>query len=160
MGTLSWKILLPNLFDVSTAKDPSLVSFAKLLRSDPTVINHPIILDQAKLYWSHWTITLSMAYFRRKPEPGLIHHSDRGSQYASYDYRNLLNKYHMIGSMSKKGDCWDNAVVESFFKSLKTERTSERSYQTKEELRVDVMDYIEMFYNSERLHSTIGYSSI
>ena len=65
----------------------------------------------------------------------------------------------MRGSMSRKGNCWDNAVVESFFKTLKTERTDEKAYQTKVELRADVIDYIEMFYNARRLHSTIGYSS-
>ena len=70
------------------------------------------------------TDALSMAYWRRKPEKGLIHHSDRGSQYAGGDYQNLLGNYGMICSMSRKGDCWDNAVAESFFHSMKTESTS------------------------------------
>ena len=100
---------------------------------------------------------LSMAYFRRKPKPGLIHHSDRGSQYASNGYQQLIREYQMTGSMSRKGNCWDNAVAESFFRSLKTERTDDSSYHTKEEARIDVIEYIEMFYNSQRLHSTLGY---
>jgi putative transposase len=102
---------------------------------------------------------LSMAYWRRKPGKGLIHHSDRGSQYASKDYQKLLNHYGMISSMSRKGDCWDNAVVESFFHTLKTERTNGILYRTRDEARNDVFDYIEMFYNSHRLHSFIGYKS-
>ena len=101
---------------------------------------------------------LSMAYFRRKPDSGLIHHSDRGSQYASNEFQKLMREYQMTGSMSRKGNCWDNAVAESFFKSLKTERTDESSYHTKEDARTDVIEYIEMFYNSQRLHSTIGYN--
>jgi putative transposase len=102
---------------------------------------------------------LKMAYHRRLPGKGLIHHSDRGSQYASHAYQDLLLKNRMICSMSRKGNCWDNAVVESFFHSLKTERTSEKRYLTRNEARKDVIDYIEMFYNSHRLHSTIGYRS-
>jgi transposase InsO family protein len=100
---------------------------------------------------------LSMAYWRRKPGNGLIHHSDRGSQYASRDYRHLLDVYGMICSMSRKGDCWDNAVVESFFHSLKTEWTSDILYRTRNDARNDVIKYIEMFYNSQRLHSYLGY---
>ncbi len=100
---------------------------------------------------------LSMAYWRRKPEKGLIHHSDRGSQYAGGDYRKLLGIYGMICSMSRKGDCWDNAVAESFFHSLKTEWTSDMLYRTRNDARNDVIKYIEMFYNSQRLHSYLGY---
>jgi transposase InsO family protein len=102
---------------------------------------------------------LNMAYWQRKPEKGLIHHSDRGSQYASYDYQDLLNAYGMQCSMSRKGDCWDNAVVESFFRSLKTERTDDVVYRSREEAIRDVVDYIEMFYNSNRLHSYLGYKT-
>jgi putative transposase len=103
------------------------------------------------------TDALSMAYWRRKPERGLIHHSDRGSQYASRNYRHLLDVYGMVCSMSRKGDCWDNAVVESFFHSLKTEWTSDILYRTRNDARNDVIKYIEMFYNSQRLHSYLGY---
>jgi len=102
---------------------------------------------------------LSMAYWHRKPGKGLVHHSDRGSQYAGIKYQELLNQYGMSCSMSRKGDCWDNAVVESFFHTLKTERTHSIIYQTRDEARSDVIDYIEMFYNCRRLHSFIGYQS-
>ena len=99
------------------------------------------------------TDALTMAVWRRKPPPGLIHHTDRGSQYASDGYQRELKKFGMICSMSRKGDCWDNAVVERFFRSLKSERTNHRSYRTRDEAKRDVIDYIEMFYNSRRLHS-------
>jgi transposase InsO family protein len=102
---------------------------------------------------------LLMAYWRRKPGKGLIHHSDRGSQYAGNDYQKLLDSYGMICSMSRKGDCWDNAVAESFFHSLKTEWTSDIVYRTRSEARNDVIRYIEMFYNSNRLHSYLGYKN-
>jgi len=102
---------------------------------------------------------LLMACFRRKPVKGLIHHSDRGSQYASGEYQHLLKTFGMRCSMSRKGDCWDNAVVESFFHSLKTEWTADIVYTSRGQARRDVMDYIEMFYNSNRLHSFNGYSS-
>jgi len=105
------------------------------------------------------TDALSMAYWRRKPGKGLIHHSDRGSQYASFDYRNLLGIYGMICSMSRKGDCWDNAVAESFFHSLKTEWTNDIIYRTRSDARGDVIQYIEMFYNSNRLHSYLEYKN-
>jgi len=102
---------------------------------------------------------LSMAYFRRRPSKGLLHHSDRGSQYAAGEYQKMLNQYGMICSMSRKGNCWDNAVVESFFHTLKTEYTDEKRYSTRDEARIDVIDYIEMFYNSYRLHSSLGYEN-
>ena len=102
---------------------------------------------------------LTMAIWRRRPKEGLIHHSDRGSQYASHDFRTLLKTHGVKGSMSRKGDCWDNAVVESFFGSLKQERVQWRSYQTRYEAQQDVLQYITMWYNSERLHSYLGYMS-
>ncbi len=102
---------------------------------------------------------LTMAVWRRRPQPGLIHHTDRGSQYASVAYQSALQKHDMICSMSRKGDCWDNAVVERFFRSLKTERTNHRLYRTRDEAKQDVIDYLEMFYNSRRLHSYLGYLS-
>ena len=80
-------------------------------------------------------------------------------QYAGKVYQRELKKYGMICSMSRKGDCWDNAVVERFFRSLKTERTNHRLYRNREEAKRDVIDYIEMFYNSCRLHSYLGYTS-
>jgi transposase InsO family protein len=102
---------------------------------------------------------LTMAIWQRKPKAGLIHHSDRGSQYASKAFRKLLKVHGINGSMSAKGDCWDNAVAESFFGSLKQERVHWRNYQTRYEAQQDILNYISMFYNSYRLHSTLGYMS-
>lgn len=102
---------------------------------------------------------LEMAVWRRQPGEGLIVHSDRGSQYASSRYRSLLRKHKFVGSMSRKGDCWDNAVVESFFGTIKQERVQWRHYQTRCEAQQDILNYIAMFYNSYRLHSTLGYKS-
>ncbi len=83
---------------------------------------------------------LVMALWRRRPNSGLMHHSDRGSQYACEEYRKLLQRYGVVCSMSRKGDCWDNAVVERFFRSLKSERTDHRLYRTRKEARHDVID--------------------
>lgn len=102
---------------------------------------------------------LHMALAARKPAPGLIHHSDRGSQYASHDYQALLTRAKMIGSMSRKGNCYDNASVESFFGTLKTELVYQRQYTTREEARADIFEYIEVFYNRIRCHSALGYKS-
>lgn len=102
---------------------------------------------------------LTMAIWNRRPTKGLICHSDRGSQYASKKYRKLLKLNGFLGSMSRKGDCWDNSVVESFFGSLKQERVHWEHYQTRYEAQQDILDYIVMFYNSERLHSTLDYCS-
>jgi putative transposase len=102
---------------------------------------------------------LDMAVGRRKPDPGLIAHSDRGSQYASFDYQKELDKHGFICSMSGKGDPWDNAVMESFFGSLKTELIHQRHYKTRDEARGDIFEYIEVFYNRVRLHSALGYLS-
>jgi transposase InsO family protein len=102
---------------------------------------------------------LQMVVWRRRPEDGLIFHSDRGSQYCSNDFQKRLKKYGMISSMSRKGDCWDNSVAESFFGTLKIERIFDSIYQTREEAKRDIVDYIEMFYNSKRRHSYLGYLS-
>jgi len=102
---------------------------------------------------------LKMAIWQRRPQAGLIHHSDRGSQYASKAFRKLLKAHGFQGSMSRKGDCWDNAVVESFFGSLKQERVQWRNYQTRYEAQQDILHYIAIFYNPYRLHSTLGYIS-
>lgn len=87
---------------------------------------------------------LRMAIFRRQPGTGLLFHSDRGSQYCSKDFQDMLKKHQMISSMSRKGNCWDNAVAESFFGSLKTERVFFSSYATRDAARMDIVDYIEM----------------
>jgi putative transposase len=102
---------------------------------------------------------LKMAYRRRRPAKGLIHHSDRGCQYASEDYRSLLADYGMQMSMSRKGDCWDNAPMESFFGTLKKELIHHRRYRTRAEARREIFEFIEVFYNRERLHSSLGYRS-
>ena len=102
---------------------------------------------------------LTMAWFRRKPAPGLMHHSDRGSQYASHAFQARLKEYGMVCSMSRKGNCWDNAPSESFFNSLKNERVHDTRYRTQAEAKADLFDYIEPFYNRKRLHSTLGYAS-
>lgn len=102
---------------------------------------------------------LQMAIWRRQPKAGLIHHSDRGSQYASRTFQRLLKAHGIKGSMSRKGDCWDNAVVESFFGTLKQERVQWRNYQTRYEAQQDILEYISMFYNGRRLHSHLGYMS-
>ncbi len=100
---------------------------------------------------------LQMAITHRQPSPGLIVHSDRGSQYASDAHRALLARHSLIASMSRKGNCWDNAVIERFFLNLKMERVWQRDYANYLEAQRDVTDYIVGFYNSMRLHSTLGY---
>lgn len=99
---------------------------------------------------------LAMAYWKRKPPKELLHHSDRGSQYASHDYQKQLVNYGMIPSMSRKGNCWDNAPTERFFRSLKSERLTGLRFFTRNEAKNEILDYI-TFYNSIRLHSTLGY---
>lgn len=99
---------------------------------------------------------LQMAIAARNPPPGLIVHSDRGSQYASALHQALLAKHQLVGSMSRKGNCWDNAVMERFFLNLKMERVWQREYANHEEAMADVADYIMGFYNSVRLHSKLG----
>jgi putative transposase len=93
----------------------------------------------------------------RAPAPGLIVHSDRGSQYASNAHRSLLEMHGFIGSMSRKGNCWDNAVIERFFLNLKMERVWRKTYANLEEARTDIGDYIINFYNERRLHSALNY---
>jgi putative transposase len=100
---------------------------------------------------------LTMAIWQRQPDKGLIVHSDQGVQYASHQYRQLLATNGFVGSMSKKGCCWDNTVAESFFGSLKQERVHWRNYETRYEAQQDVMNYITMWYNSNRLHSYLRY---
>jgi transposase InsO family protein len=102
---------------------------------------------------------LTMAMWQRKPKAGLIVHSDQGVQYASHQYRRILRLHGFVGSMSKKGCCWDNAVAESFFGSLKQERVHWRNYQTRYAAQQDVLNYITMWYNSQRMHSYLGYQS-
>ena len=102
---------------------------------------------------------LHIAICQRQPTTGLIMHSDRGSQYASHEYRELLDKHGLVGSMSRRGNCWDNSVMERFFLNLKMERVWRRQYANHDEAIRDVTDYIVNFYNSRRQHSTLGYLS-
>ena len=99
---------------------------------------------------------LQLAIAQRQPTPGLIVHSDRGSQYASALHQALLARHSLVGSMSRKGNCWDNAVMERFFLSLKTERVWQRDYANHADAMTDIADYIVGFYNSVRLHSKLG----
>lgn len=105
----------------------------------------PLVLD-----------ALMMALWRRGRPGALLHHSDQGSHYKAEDFQRLLADQGITCSMSRKGDCWGNAAMESFFSTLKTERTSRNSYRTRDEARADVFDYIERFYNPRRRHSTPG----
>jgi putative transposase len=105
------------------------------------------------------TDALVMAIWRRGRPDALLHHSDRGSQYTSEQFQKLLAGHGVTCSMSRSGNCWDNAAMESFFSSLKTERTARTTYRTRNEAKADVFDYIERFYNPLRRHSTIGYIS-
>src|SRR6266581_3465278 len=100
---------------------------------------------------------LTMAIQRRRPGAGLIHHSDRGSQYAAGDYRDILEAASITQSMSRRGNCWDNAPMESFFGTLKTELVHQREYPDRDTARRDLFAYIEGYYNRQRIHSAIGY---
>ena len=102
---------------------------------------------------------LRMALARRGPAPGLLHHSDRGVQYASDDYQHLLNSNGMTCSMSGKGDCYDDAVMESFWGTLKRELVDHERYATRGQARASIFEYVEVFYNRHRLHSSLGYVS-
>ena len=102
---------------------------------------------------------LKSAYWQRKPGAGLIMHTDRGSQYASAPYRQLIRDFRMTASMSRKGKCWDNAAMESFFKTLKVERIYQLNYATRAQARLDIVAWVEGFYNRERLHSSVGYQA-
>jgi transposase InsO family protein len=104
-------------------------------------------------------IALQQAITRRRPAPGLVLHSDRGGEYAAYAYRELIEQAQMIPSMSKAGDCWDNAPMESFFGTLKKELVHHERFKSREEAQLKIFDYLEVFYNRQRLHSQIGYRS-
>ena len=105
------------------------------------------------------TDALIMAIWRRGKPDALLHHSDQGSQYTSEQFQRLMADSGVTCSMSRSGNCWDNAAMESFFSSLKTERIARKVYRSRDEARADVFDYIECFYNPIRRHSTIGYRS-
>lgn len=102
---------------------------------------------------------LNMAIQHRQPQPGLLHHSDQGITYTSTQYRALLHQHQMISSMSRKGNCHDNAVAESFFANLKNELIYHQDFKTRSEARTAIFDYIELFYNRKRLHQTLNYQT-
>jgi putative transposase len=102
---------------------------------------------------------LAMALRRRSPYRGLLHHSDRGSQYASGDYQRVLAAHGIVGSMSRRGNCWDNAVAESFFATLKVELVRDAAWATRAAARSELFEYLEVFYNGQRRHSALGYLS-
>jgi putative transposase len=102
---------------------------------------------------------LDRAVFRRRPKAGLLHHSDRGCQYTSRAYRRRLEQGGMVVSMSRKGNCWDNAAMESFFGSLKEECVGSTIYPSHEQARLSLFEYLEVYYNRQRRHSTLGYVS-
>jgi putative transposase len=102
---------------------------------------------------------LQMALSERRPTCGLLHHSDRGSQYASQEYQQLLAQHGIVSSMSRRGNCWDNAVAESFFATLKAELVYRCRWRTHAEARSAVFEYIELFYNRQRRHSALAYLS-
>lgn len=105
------------------------------------------------------TDALIMASWRHGKPDALLHHSDQGSQYTSEQFQRLMADSGVTCSMSRSGNCWDNAAMESFFSSLKTERLARKVYRSRDEVRADLFDYIERFYNPIRRHSTIGYRS-
>lgn len=102
---------------------------------------------------------LRMALYERQPDAGLLHHSDRGSQYASEQIRQILDDNHIVVSMSRTGNCYDNAVMESFFSTLKCEWVHHQDYKTRAQASLDVFEYIAGFYNTMRRHSSLGYLS-
>ena len=105
------------------------------------------------------TSALKMAVEQRGPDAGLLHHSDRGVQYASGDYQDILKEGQIVGSMSRKGNCWDNAVMENFFGSLKNEWVRDQVFATRQAAKESLFNYIEVFYNRQRRHASLGYLS-
>jgi putative transposase len=125
----------------------------------PTAPNQAWGTDITHRWTQEGWIYLAVVINLGKPPPGLIHHSDRGSPYASHAYQALLNQHGMVCSMSRKGNCWDNAPVERFFSSLKREWTGDQLYRTRQAAIADAREYVAVYYNSKRLHSTLGYKT-
>jgi transposase InsO family protein len=163
----------PNVLDrdfTPTAPDRAWVTDITYLRTDQGFLYLAAIIDCYSRLVVGWAVAphlrtelcleaLHDAVARRRPQPGLIHHSDRGCQYTSHDYRKRLHQLHMTQSMSRKGNCWDNAVAESFFSTLKLELVYTKHWNTHHELTAALFDYIEIFYNRQRLHSAVDYST-
>lgn len=167
-----WPIAPNYLAGDFTAQKPNekWVTDITYIRTDAGWLYLAVVLDlfsRCVVGWAmgphidQWLVlaALEMAIEQRCPPPGLVHHSDRGSQYCAYRYRQLQTEHHMQTSMSGKGNCYDNAVMESFFATLKKDRVQRCSYGTHAEARRDIFAYIEGFYNRRRRHSAINYLS-
>ena len=152
------------------APDTAWVTDITYLWTDEGWLYLAVILDlfsRAVVGWAlsaqitrHLTLqALTMALGRRRPPRRLLHHSDRGSQYASADYQRALAAHGIAGSMSRRGNCWDNAVAESFFATVKVELAHDATWPTRAQARAEVFEYLERFYNGQRRHSTLGYLS-
>ena len=161
--------LVQRAFNVDTP-DKVWVGDITSMRTKEGWIHLAIVLDLFARRIVGWSINstqdvtlpmaaLSMALAQRQPRAGLIFHSDQGSVYGSKDYRELLQTHGVLASMSRKGNCHDNAVAESFFSNLKNEVMHGRVFASREEARTVVHDYIEMYYNRERIHQTLGYQT-
>ena len=163
----------PNLLDrnfTPTGPDQVYSSDITYLWTDEGWLYLAIVLDLFNREVIGWSLkprmttdivldALTMAWFRRRPAPGVLHHSDRGSQYASQAFQAKLKEFGMTCSMSRKGNCWDNAPTESWFNSFKNERVHGIRYTTHAEMKSTAFEYIEIFYNRKRQHSTLGYRS-
>jgi putative transposase len=172
-GVRSTHAVAPNVlnrtFDAASANRKWVADFTYLWTTEGWLYVAAVVdlFSRRVVGWSrHATMTaqlvtdaLVMAMWRRGKPEAVLHHSDRGSQYTSEPFQRLLADHGVTCSMSRAGNVWDNAVMESFFSSLKTERTAARLYRTRAQAKADVFDYIEGFYNPRRRHSTLGYLS-
>ena len=163
--------IAPNLLDRNfkiTVPDTVWLADISYIRTDEGWLYLAAVKDLASMEIVGWSMSgrlkstlcedaLKMAIANRRPPPKLIHHSDRGVQYACGPYRKLLGRHDITASMSRKGNCWDNAPMESFFSSLKTEMVHRTRFQTRQEAKAALFEYIEIFYNRQRRHSSIGY---
>jgi putative transposase len=161
----------PNLLErdfTPPAPDRTWVTDITYIRTDQGWCYLAAIVDCYSRMVVGWAVTdhmrtslcvdaLNDALARRRPEPGLVHHSDRGCQYTSHEYQKLLRDNHITSSMSRKGNCWDNAVAESLWATVKRELTDEVQWQSKDELEAALFEYLEVYYNRKRLHSSIDY---
>lgn len=161
--------LLERKFSV-TAADEAWVSDITYIQTDEGWLFLASVVDLYSRRVVGWSMSdslksrialdaLDMAVRTRRPSAGLIHHSDRGVQYACTEYQNALRNSGILCSMSRKGDCWDNSVAESFFSTLKKELIYHNNFATREEARRKIFDYIEVYYNRQRMHSYLGYMS-
>ena len=173
IGVHSTNAVAPNVlnrtFDASSANRKWVADFTYLWTAEGWLYVAAVVdlFSRRVVGWSmHATMTaqlvtdaLVMAIWRRGKPEAVLHHSDRGSQYTSEPFQRLLADHGVTCSMSRAGNVWDNAAMESFFSSLKTERTASKTYRTRDQAKADVFDYIERFYNPRRRHSTLGYLS-